>query len=115
MKQLIAYVIAVVVFLSPILLILMLSDTSQQLRDTHSPTRYEYPVVSVERTQDFFGNNFYVVTYLEDVALTTTTFNTRGELYLVKSNKSILVLENPELNGYPKKWTLYWEFKGDTK
>lgn len=89
-----------------------IDDIMERQRSENSPTKYEYKVLSVEKGSTFvFNEVYYEVTYIgADDLLITQHFETKNKLHLVISNESKLVIENPEPNGYPPRYTLYWEF-----
>lgn len=89
----------------------IIGELENEIYKETGDTQYTYDVMSVTTTHASFWNEKYVViTYLKNGLLTNERFDNSDSLYVVISNESKIVFENPELIGRPVKITLHWNF-----
>lgn len=75
-------------------------------------TRYENEVLEHDNVNVLIGSDYYRIVYIDHTgSMIKKNFNYKGDLNIVQSNITKLVVENPECCVHPTKYTLYADFK----
>ena len=89
----------------------IVNENDAELRKNTPQTRYENEVLEHGRVNVLIGSDFYRIIYLDrSGAMIKKDFKFDGDLHMVQSNKTKLVIENPECCLYPTVYTLHGDF-----
>lgn len=83
-----------------------------EVKNNTPQTIYEYEVLELIKVNVLIGSNHFRIIYIDHTgAMIKKNFNYKGDLNVVQSNITKLVVENPECCVHPTKYTLYADFK----
>lgn len=75
-------------------------------------TRYENEVLEYGNVNVLIGSDYYRIVYIDHTgSMIKKNFNYKGDLNIVQSNITKIVVENPECCLYSSKYTLYADFE----
>lgn len=114
-KKIITFIIIILLVISlPTILIKIFEYNDERLKSENIPTRYEYNVISVKYEEPtIFNEGYYIISFIDsNNTYYRKEISDNYKLQIIISNKNKLIIENPEFNGYPMKYILYYNILG---